>query len=362
MKTVITFFLLLLSVNASAQKEKTFKIEKLSKPVYLLSTHSSENLYSRLISSKTDDAPVSIIATGKHADQLVYLGAHPFFDGMKQAYAEHRPFVLSPDMIWLVICQGFAQHLLVNPGKLSPHFTDSSKMSLKVTADEVLLNDPNSPWEEVFSDFNRQMAELAGGEIVGLLSSDFTTTTPAEKVASQITVMKVMEPYFEYNVITRFICGIPEITLKGTDRDWQKLLDKTKQLEKYGLSWWIQELEPVLNEFVNASKGKVNKKFWINMFKEHSQDRPCGGPAITFDGWIVKFFPYDRNGKTNDLKELKSSENLPAEIVKVKLTHINERTGITTPLELWAGFIGLTQNEKTFALTPQTGWAISKTN
>ena len=31
-----------------------------------------------------------------------------------------------------------------------------------------------------------------------------------------------------------------------------------------------------------------------------------------------------------------------------------------TPLEFWAGFIGLEQNSKTFALRPQIGWMVRK--
>lgn len=84
------------------------------------------------------------------------------------------------------------------------------------------------------------------------------------------------------------------------------------------------------------------------MFKYHSQEK-YGAPKI-IDGWIVKFFPYDKNDKPNNLNELKGSNNLPEEIVKVDLKNI-EVSGDstkTTPLELWAGFIGLEQNSKDF--------------
>lgn len=32
----------------------------------------------------------------------------------------------------------------------------------------------------------------------------------------------------------------------------------------------------------------------------------------------------------------------------------------TTPVELWAGFVGLNQNDKTFGLKPEIGWMIRK--
>ena len=71
-------------------------------------------------------------------------------------------------------------------------------------------------------------------------------------------------------------------------------------------------------------------------------------------------FPFNNSGNRNNLKTLSSSKNLPEEIVKVDLNYIDSKTGITTPLELWAGFIGLEQNIKNYALTPKIGWIIRK--
>jgi hypothetical protein len=262
-------------------------------------------------------------------------------------------------MIWLLISQGFARHVNANPENLRHHFVDfSDKISLIVIADNIRLDNPNSPWEEVFPEFTKQIAEYTGSEIINLLSSDFSTTTSVEKVASEITIMEAMKPYFEFIVLTP-ICGIPEITLQGTPDDWQKILDKTKQLEKYDLDWWTKELEPILEEFVKASKGEINKEFWINMFKYHSIEKY--GASKSIDGWIVKFFPYNKHGKRNNLKELEDrNEHLPEEIVKVDLKHIDLGTKIITQLELWAGFIGLEENQENFALTPKIGWMIRK--
>ena len=192
-----------------------------------------------------------------------------------------------------------------------------------------------------------------------LLTCNFSTTTSLEKVASEITIMEAVKPYFEF-IIIRIVCGIPEITLEGTPEDWEKLLHKARGLKEYKLDWWISELEPLLEEFVKASKGEVNKDFWRNMFKYHSQKR-YGAPNI-IDGWIVKFFPYDKEGKRNNLKQLEGRNCLPDEIVKVdvKYQEVYPDAVKETPLEFWAGFIGLEQNNKTFALRPQIGWMVRK--
>jgi len=192
------------------------------------------------------------------------------------------------------------------------------------------------------------------------MTADFTTTTPVTKMASQITTLYAMKSYFDFTHI--YIgCGIPQITLEGTPADWQKVLDKTEALRKYQLDWWVDQLEPILSNFVKASKGKKNKMFWQTMFKYHTIKRY--GARTVIDGWIVKFYPYSKLGKRLGLDSLSSGENLPDEIVKVDLNEI-EGNGVgnfkTTKLELWAGFVGLKQNNKDFNLKPEIGWLIRK--
>lgn len=367
----ILITLLGITINVFGQQEVKFKVEELSKPEKLLINRDYNDLYKWLILSDVNmypyeiekdsiDFPFNIIAKSEAPDSLVFFGYHSFFNGMYQAYADHRPFVISPDMIWLLISQGFARHVSANSELLRKDFVDfDGKLSLIVRNDNLTLNSPASSWENIFPEFTKQISKHTGTDLINVLTSDFSTTTPIEKVASEITIMEAMEPYVEF-IVMRIVCGIPEITLKGTTEDWQKIYDKTKKLEKYDLKWWTDEIEPILNEFIKTSKGEIDEKFWRNMFKYHSQ-KQYGAPKI-IDGWIVKFFPYDKDGKRNNLKQLEGGGNLPEEIVKVDLKYIESfgDSTQTTPLELWAGFIGLEQNPNDFTLTPKIGWMIRK--
>lgn len=372
MRPFLIFITLLgITVNVFGQQEVKFQVEELSKPEELLINRGYDDLYKWLILSDVNmyphqverdsiDFPFNIIAKSDAPDSLVIFGYHSFFNGMYNAYADHRPFVISPDMIWLLISQGFARHVNANSELLRKDFVDfDGKLSLIVSSESLELDSPASSWEEIFPEFTKQIAEHTGTELINVLSSDFSTTTPVEKVASEITIMEAMEPYFEF-IVMRVICGIPEITLKGTTEDWQKVYDKTKKLGKYDLKWWTDELEPILSEFIKTSKGEIDTEFWMNMFKYHSQ-KQYGAPKI-IDGWIVKFFPYDKDGKRNNLKQLEGGGNLPEEIVKVDLKYIESVGDSTqiTPLELWAGFIGLEQNSDDFTLTPKIAWMIRK--
>ena len=40
---------------------------------------------------------------------------NPFFSMICLAYAEHRPIVLSPDIMWILICNGFSQYVNRDP-------------------------------------------------------------------------------------------------------------------------------------------------------------------------------------------------------------------------------------------------------
>ena len=94
LRFLLTLSLLATSIAVSAQV--TIKIEELSKPEKLLPLWKVEP-QGNMLSFNVD------------ADSLVLrYGTHPFFYGMYEAYASHRPFVLSPDMVWMLISQGFS--------------------------------------------------------------------------------------------------------------------------------------------------------------------------------------------------------------------------------------------------------------
>lgn len=370
MRTAIILLSFFSIIPAFAQNAVTFEVEKLSKPETWLPTQTCDDIYKNLILSDVNlwlgkvkreniDYPFHIITQSEAPEYLVSFNYNSFFNGMYRAYADHRPFVLSPDMIWLLISQGFSRHVKINQDSMRHYFVDYPGQQTLIVETNKKPDDPTINWEGVVSGFTRQVKKQVGNELVDLLTCDFSKTTSLEKIASEITIMETMKPYFEF-LVMRIVCGIPQITLEGTPEDWKRVLGKAKGLKKYELEWWISELEPLLEEFVKASEGKVDTEFWRNMFKYHSQ-KMYGAPNI-IDGWIVKFFPYDKYGKRNNLQRLAGTNSLPQEIVKVDVKYMEayNDTIIETPLELWAGFIGLKQNFDNFALRPQIGWMVRK--
>ncbi|MFT6486429.1 MAG: hypothetical protein ACJAWN_003167, partial [Neolewinella sp.] len=55
---------------------------------------------------------------------MVKTSFHPFMEAMHTAYAKHYGMTISPDMIWLLISQGFALHINQNAEQLRGKFVD----------------------------------------------------------------------------------------------------------------------------------------------------------------------------------------------------------------------------------------------
>lgn len=301
-----------------------------------------------------------VIAQSNIASPLVHL-SHPFLLGMKKAYAEHRPFVLSPDMIWLLINQGFAHHINLHAEKLREMFVGfDAKKTLSIRYDELLEN--LDLWVNVPQKLVAEMeAHLPKGLTDNLLA-DFSTTDDNARIASQITILHSFKPYFEYQVFSA-ICGIPSITLEGSPEDWQKLITKTEALRIFDLYNWVDTLLPHLREILNTAKGNINTAFWKNMFAI-----PVEGNCLDLgkiNGWIISFFPYNKDGIPLNLAYISEFdiENMPSEILSVPFNWlIEDNKGMITrkSMVFHAGFVGLSQDHETMALRPEIGWIVGE--
>ena len=319
----------------------------------------SELAYDR---SKPEDIK-KIIASSFGNEQLVYLGKDAFYSCIVRAYANHQSVVLTPDMIWILITQGFSNYVNAHSEEMRPLLVNhEGKKELVVSTKEDMLS-KKANWPKLVGDFTSKINENTKGDIANIITADFTTTSPVERVASQITLMETMKSYFEY-VVMRLSCGIPSITLKGTPEDWQSVLDKTRKLEAYGISKWLKELEPILTEFVHAAEGTPNQEFWQDIVKKHRIKKFRGGGCsdempTQLDGWLLKFFP-NEDGVTKD--HVPYTKDMPAEQTRVGFKYrILKPDGTIEkeiPLELRAGFVGAVEDTQTNTLTPKIGWFV----
>lgn len=317
--------------------------------------------------SKSGHKP-EILAVSCSEANLYGYGEDVFFQMLVTAFAEHRPVVISPDVIWVLICQGFSHHINQNPELFRNRFVDhkgKEEIIVNVCGTEDLTL---KEWGDIIVGFAKQVEKNTKNKKAGALVADFSTTGPTEAIASRITLLDTVKPFFEF-IVHRILCGIPFITLLGKPEDWEKIISNVQHLAEYDLGWWTSELVPILQEFVATSKGKPKAGFWKSIVKTWRpgslRGRGCGGwgpPPSTINGWFLKLFPYNRHGHTPEKVDF--DETMLPETVSVPFVYkILDDFGnlITeTPMEITAGIIGIEENADTYALTPKIAWFVSK--
>jgi hypothetical protein len=309
-----------------------------------------------------------------HTDVVQQPGFHSLFGAVCCAYQLHLPLVLTPDVIWLTIAQGLANHVNVHAerlrSRLVPH--DGKKL-IEVRRDDFVKGSPENPWPEVWPEFSSAIKKAIGPETHGLILNDFSTTGPTERAASEVVLMDCMQSYFEYRFVTK--CGIPEVTLEGTLQDWRKVCAKVEQLEQFDLDWWTDDLKQIATEFVQAAEGRPNVAFWKAVYK---QEDASGGPYTS--GWLVRLLPYlkQREFKNNRLSTWRTDlrnpwlgrpllqnadafegvtdDQLPSSASLVPF--VWEYLGSEFEYQFIGGVLTVTQDKESRAVRPRIGWAV----
>jgi hypothetical protein len=216
---------------------------------------------------------------------------HPVAAAAHRAFMDHRPLCLSPDAIWLMICQGVANHINAHAEQLRSRFVrHQGKIQIGVRRDDFVKGSPENPWADAIEEFSKKVREHIGSAY-DLFEPAFTTTGPVERVAAGVVLLDAMQSHFTYDMDT--LCGIPAITLEGTPEDWQAVADRADQFGSLDLEWWLEPLRGVLHQFVAAARGHVDRPFWQSLYKYHDES---GGPMIT--GWFSTLLPYLKDGRT----------------------------------------------------------------
>ena len=312
-----------------------------------------------------DWEPEIIASSFADTEDLYDIGEDVVFQMLLKAWCQHRPVVLSPDAVWLVICQQFSRYVNEHPEEFrSLLVSHEGKQELKLETGRPL---DQADWGSLVAGFTAEIAKYTHNDLATTLVADFTTTGADERIASEVTLMDVVKPYFDYTVIYA-VCGIPSITLTGTPADWRKVLEKVRALDTFGLDWWTAEMEPLLEEFVKAAEGHPDYWFWKDIVKK-SRPQTIQGPSCTrrrvrltkFDGWFLKFLPFTENGMTPS--EVCMDDKMLSELCKTDFTYQqvdgNGKIIGSMPMKLWGGIVGCQQDEESSALSFKIGWMAS---
>ena len=293
--------------------------------------------------------------------------------GYYLAYVKHIPICITPDILWMLIIQGFSRHIDLNSEKLRYKLVQfDGKKVLTVDGDEDSIDDiTEKGWEKKFNEFVEKIRKNTGDHMINLLTPCFSTTTQTIQVASQIAIMSAFKSYFKF-VGMYGGCGFPYIKLQGTLSDYMQLKLKIKGLMGFEIDDWIKELIIIVDKIIETKKGKIDKKFWANILKNVDVIEPDSGDLTKItkiNGWLPNFYPYtriiertseklERRFNFNQPLYIEEIKKFPEELIEVPMTMINKQSLEKTELSVKTGILGMIQ-EKDGTAKVEIGWFIT---
>ena len=282
-----------------------------------------------------------------------------FINLVARAYARHNSIEINPDDIWLTILNGIRLHVKNNRDSLKDRFVSpGADTAIEIRNDSLLLNITYEKWHGVIADLFDSLQEKIPVETGEPLNVKFSTTSPIDYNISRSLVMAVASEYYTYTWAVA--CGIPQIKVNGTKLDWSLLKDSFNKLaSRLNLEWWVKELNPILDEFINVFDGKINLIHWRSIFKKVFEEGGCER-RIQVDGWITKFYPYigrdkpERRNEWNGAIDLKT--DIPKGVTDVDINWIYD--GKTIPLKIYTGFVGIQVDTTRKMLKASRGYAL----
>lgn len=201
--------------------------------------------------------------------------------------------------------------------------THSGKKTLTVENDALDFN--------TFGQMMRDSVKenIKDSKFIDLLDPKYSTTKPICQTVSNLLVLNTLKEYFSYDFVC--CCGIPSVTMDGTQDDWLNLKTKYEEIKKifynYGtleLNDWFDCMDIVINLFIEMRMMGENGIVQATDDQKLLWERvitfvPIGSGGDTFlGGWVQILSPYSSK---NQIKYI--VKNLPCLDVKTMIPDKN---------------------------------------
>ena len=219
-------------------------------------------------------------------------------EGFIQAYLNNCSITLNPDIIWLLIMQGFSRYMYLNKRAGNINIIKNRKIKkIMITKENFYpLKSKENDWKEVIHNLYIKINSFLLDKGLEKLLPKFSTTDSMSIIACHLFLLfkknKIIS--FEKREITKG--NIPNIILEGFSDDYQNIVTKIKYLDKYGLNWWTKELKIILENIIKTKNAKTsnsipNINFWKNMIFCEEKNSNENNSNLSSIGWLFKFFP-----------------------------------------------------------------------
>ena len=283
---------------------------------------------------------------------------HKVLLGYLNAYFNHCPIKLSPNVIWQLILNNFSEYVNINSEKLRKKFVNFEGKKKLICIKVGSIKDVNKYKDDLIKEFCDKITENIGKEITDILTPNFSTSTNETIIAGKASIMSTFKMFFDF-YFGMASCGIPYIILEGNLNDWEKILEKLKYLSKYDFD--INLIEKDIIEIINTKKGKINLDFWSKIImktREKTEERmPCSIFSTTVErdfitGWILHFYNEEKVKKDKLSKLIK-------EIVEAEVNIEDLETGEKKNGIIYSGITDLKQDSNSFVVEPIVNYSFS---
>ena len=325
--------------------------------------NTKEKLKQNIIEGKSEIETLKIVLNNKlpkpkkwDENKIWSFGYHKVLLGYLNAYFDHCPIKVSPNIIWQLILNLFSKYVNDYSEKLRNIFVNFEGKKDIECIRIGKFKDVYKYEDDLIDEFCKRISENIGTELTDILTPNFTTSTKESIIAGKVSIMSTFKKYFNYR-IGMVSCGIPYILLEGNLEDWKKILEKLKSLSKCGFS--TKKIEEDIIEIINTKEGKINLDFWRKIIMETkgtiTEVKDCMDVEVERElitGWILDFYNKTQV-KKDDLKNLKE------EVISAPVTVKEVETGETRPAVIYAGIRDLKQDPNTFIVEPIVNYCFS---
>jgi len=241
----------------------------------------------------TTHIPARLLQSSVDGIENVVVQKNGFVLGILLAYNSHHNLVIRPDDVWIAIVSQLNFYINAHAEELRDKFVSHNGKKNLVVVSTASIDDVD------FGDLAVQMSEqihnnVKDKSLVPWVLPNFSTTTANDTVICSALIMSTLKQYFRYIMMCG--CGIPSITLQGTQADWQSILDRIDKIPEFGSepAEWSAMLRAILRRFVRAFDAggpQADRDFWERIVHEEA-----GSGTYHLSGWISAFCAWDHEG------------------------------------------------------------------
>ncbi|KAI1291384.1 hypothetical protein F5Y03DRAFT_403287 [Xylaria venustula] len=308
-----------------------------------------------------------------------------FVNGLIRAFNQDLHLCIRPDDVWQAILSQFSLFINGNAERMRHLFVahkGKTVLGVDMTPQRISEIDFGRVAEMFVSVIQDNVVDK---ELRQWMMPDFSTTTNHDKAVAAFGIMGAMQQYFSYEC--RGGCGLPSVTLLGTRDDWERLASRVSKLGKYGkeCQHWASLLQPVmrymLKTFDEPDSHKV-KDFWLRVAYEAGKEGSSPG-VRTLSGWITAFAYFKMDGTVardydeNEIRRMDEndpepnrkrlvldgvsyplirSSEIPAGVILLPITVIDEEKGVKRFATAVSGTIGMSISANGTTTQPVSAW------